>query len=359
MVRRLFVVVIVLMVGVLFSSMTGITSAQEFGTNWTAQFYNSNDLGGSVVQTISGINGINFNWGTAQPTVNGTQVDVGPETFSIRFASTQNFQQGVYNFTLSYDDGVRMFIDGAKVMDVFNGEAGGYTTRSSSFTYNMVAGSHNLTVEYFDGVGNANIQVQWGLATGVTPVSSATFGPTPTPGPTNTPAPTSLPSIPSGSITATVIRATVLNVRAAPSVYSDRIGTVRRGQTYAVIGRDDRARWFLVQLSGYQGWVFGYYLFINGNEFNVPVVSTYVLQDNPASISGVVARAYAGLKLRAQPTINSQQIGRIGWGDVMAVTGRSRSGEWLRVVWRGTTGWVYEPFTRIVEGDINAVPVVE
>ena len=357
MVRRILAIVTVLIVGILFSSIIGVTSAQEFGTNWTAQFYHNTDLDDPVTDTVTGINGINFNWGDALPVINGHTVQgIAKDAFSARFTSTQTFQQGTYQFTVTADDGAVVIIDGAEKYRRWEGTGSAIT---NTFTVDMVAGSHSLTVEYFKGVGTAIIQVQWGLVGGGTPVVSATFGPTPTPGPTNTPAPTSLPSIPSGSMTATVIRATVLNVRAAPSVYSDRIGTVRRGQTYAIIGRDDRARWFLIQLSGFQGWVFGYYLFINGNEFNVPVVSTYVLQDNPASISGVVARAYAGLKLRAQPTVYSEQIGRIGWGDVMAVIGRTRSGEWLQVVWRGTTGWVFEPFTRIVEGDINSVPVIQ
>jgi uncharacterized protein YraI len=100
-----------------------------------------------------------------------------------------------------------------------------------------------------------------------------------------------------------------------------------------------------------------FYPFINGNEFNVPVVSTFVLMETRLR-SAVWSPAFAGLKLRAEPTVNSEQIGRIGWGDVMAVVGRTRSGAWLQVVYKGTTGWVYEPYTRIVEGEINSVPIV-
>ena len=350
--RRVLALVIIVVMGMALSS--GIISAQEFGTNWTAEFFNNPDVVGSPVTTLTGIAGVNFNWGTGRPVVNSQTINVGPETFSVRFTSTQVFQQGTYQFSVTADDGASMFIDGQQVLNRFEGSQ---TAITNTFTYNMVAGNHTLTVNYFDGVGNALIQVQWGLVGGGTPVLTATFGPSPTPGPTNTPPPTSLPPIPSGALTATVIRASVLNVRAAPSVYSDRIGFIRRGQTYAIVGRDDRARWFLLQLSGRQGWAFGYYLFINGNEFNAPVVSTFTLQDNPAAISGIVARAYAGLRLRAAPTVNSAQIGRIGWGDVMAVVGRTRSGAWLQVVWKGTTGWVYEPFTRIVEGNMDNVPI--
>jgi uncharacterized protein YraI len=356
MTRRVLALFIIIVAAIVLSSMTSVISAQEFGTNWTAYVYDNSDVEGSAVASFTGVPSINFNWGSGRPVINGDTVDeVSTEGFSVRFVGVQNFQQGTYQFTATADDGVRIIIDGQTVFDRFEGSQ---QTITNTFTVNMTAGSHTITVEYFDGVGNALIQVQWGLVGGGTAVLTATFGPTPTPGPTNTPAPTSLPPIPQGAMTATVIRASVLNVRAAPSVYADRVGRIRRGQTYQIIGRDDRARWFLLQLSDRQAWAFGYYLFINGNEFNVPVVSTFVLMDNPASISGVVARAFAGLKLRAEPTVNSAQIGRIGWGDVMAVVGRTRSGEWLQVVFRGTTGWVYEPYTRIVEGEINSVPIV-
>jgi uncharacterized protein YraI len=353
--RRIIALFTLVIASILFSSVTGIISAQQFGTNWTGEFFNNPDVAGSPVTTITGINGINFNWGTGRPVVNGQTINVGPETFSARFTSTQSFQQGTYQFSVTADDGVRVFIDGQAVLNRFEGSQAAIT---NTFTFNMIAGNHTITVDYFDGVGNALIQVQWGLVGGGTPVLSATFGPSPTPGPTNTPAPTPLPPIPPGAMTATVIQASVLNVRAAPSVFADRVGRIRRGQTYAIVGRDDRARWFLLQLSDRQAWAFGFYLFINGNEFNVPVVSSFVLMDNPSAISGVVARAFSGLRLRAEPTVNSPQIGRIGWGDVMGVVGRNRAGDWLQVVYKGTTGWVYEPYTRIVEGDIGSVPIV-
>jgi len=78
-------------------------------------------------------------------------------------------------------------------------------------------------------------------------------------------------------------------VRGGPSAYADRLGSVLRGQTYAIVGRDENARWFLLQLSGYQAWASGYYLYINGNEFNAPIVSSYSLQGNPQQYSSVIA----------------------------------------------------------------------
>lgn len=332
----------------LLTTIVGIIQAQEFGTNWSATFFPTNNLTGAGVP-VSGINGINFNWGGGVPVVNGVAVPGIPaDNFSVRFTSTQIFQAATYTFTVSSDDGVRVIIDGAVVLDQFVGRS----LTTDTFQHNMTAGAHNITVEYFEGIDQAVVQVQWG-ATG----AIGTVGPTPTPGPTATPVPTSLPPIPPGAITATVIRAPVLVIRGGPSAYADRLGTVRRGQTYQVVGRNENARWFLLQLSGYQGWALGYYLFINTNEFNAPIVSDFALQGDPAALSGVVARSVDTLRLRAEPTILSEQIGRITWGGAVAVVGKTRNGEWWQVVWKGTTGWAWSAYLRIVEGDINAVPI--
>lgn len=344
-----------LVITILFGSIVGMIQAQEFGTNWSATLFPSNNLSGTGV-SVGGINGINYNWGANPPNINGITVTNCPnsptcaDNFSIRFTSTQTFQAATYTFTVSSDDGVRLIIDGQTVIDKFIGRA----LTTDTVQRPMTAGPHNITVEYFEGIDQAVIQVQWG-ASGAAP----TFGPSPTPGPTAPPAPTGLPAIPGGAITATVIRAVVLNVRSGPSAYSDRLGSIRRGQTYQVVGRDDKARWFLLQLSGFQAWALGYYLYINTNEFNAPVVSSFALGGNPAAVSGNVAISYSTLKLRAQPNIYSEQIGRITWGGTMGITGKTRSGEWWRVVWKGTEGWAWSAFLRVVEGSIDNVPIVE
>lgn len=116
--------------------------------------------------------------------------------------------------------------------------------------------------------GSAAVQFYWDIAANLTTTPGATAGPTFTP--TNT----SLPPIPPGALRATVIRASVLNVRSAPTLGGEILGRILRGQTYQVVGRNQNATWFLLQLSERRAWAFGYYLFIDGNEFNAPVTSS-------------------------------------------------------------------------------------
>ncbi len=340
---------IVILVVAIFSSATSLLQAQDFGTNWTGTFFPSNNLTGTGVP-VSNIQGLNFNWGTGVPVINLVAVPGIPaDNFSARFTSVQTFAGGTYTFTASSDDGIRVYIDGALLLDKFVGRV----LTADTFSASLTAGPHTITVEYFEGIDQAVLQFQWGLTGGV-----VTAGPTPTVGPTATPAPTNLPSIPGGALTATIIRAPVLNVRGGPSAFADRIGSVLRGQTYQVIGRDEHARWFLLQLSGKQGWALGYYLYFNTNEFNAPVVSDFVLGGNPAAASGVVGQSVGTLKLRAQHDVRSEQIGRVTWGGALAIVGRTRYNDWYQVIWKGTTGWVAASWVKVVEGDINTVPIV-
>ena len=59
-----FVLVSVLLVMALLPS--ALVRA-DFGSNWTAEYYDNKDLSGSAVQSAHGIHGTNFNWGRGAP----------------------------------------------------------------------------------------------------------------------------------------------------------------------------------------------------------------------------------------------------------------------------------------------------
>lgn len=344
--KRTAAFILTLVIAVLLGMVMSTSRAQDFGSNWTGQYYNTADFSGTVV-LIRVDAQINFNYGTGSPATG-----INPDNFSIRWTGVQNFTaSGTYTFTAFFDDTIRVLFDGVEIM---NYQAP--PSAAVSATANVTAGSHTIVVEYSERSANAFVQFQWSLAGAAT--ASVTAGPSPTPGPTFTPSVTALPGIPSGAITATVIRASVLNVRDAPSTGGNVVGRILRGQTYAIVGRDVHARWFLLQLSGKQAWAFGYYLYISGNEFNPPVVSGASAFGNAGVPDyGVVAQSYSTLKLRASPSVASPQTGRVTWGAFVPVIGRTPDGYWWQVVWKGTIGWVYSPFLKIFQGDINKVPI--
>jgi uncharacterized protein YraI len=357
--RFLLPIVLVLVAAVLALSIP-IVSA-EFGSNWTATYFNcpAQPPGTSTIDintctqftTQAGINGINFNFGSGSPTPG-----VNADAFIIRYESVQTFQQGTYEFVVASDDGVRVFIDGTLVWDRFIGRV--YTT--DRFQQTLTAGTHSLRVEFLEIIDTAQIQFQYFLVSAggsiapTVPGSAPILG-TPLP-PTRIP-PTALPAIPPGALTATVINASVLNVRAAPYLGAPRVGRVLRGQTYAIVGRDERAEWFLLQLSQGQAWAWGYYLFVNGNEFNAPVVGDFRTAGDPAANASVSVQTVSTLRLRAAPNILSEQIGRVPWGDILPVIGRTAGGDWYQVVFRGTVGWVVSSYVEVLSGDVNSIPV--
>jgi uncharacterized protein YgiM (DUF1202 family) len=318
----------------------------DFGVNWTVSYYNNVDMSGSPAVTQTGIAGVNFNWGSGSP-ASGVNAD----RFSARFTSSQSFTGGTYEFIVTADDGVRVYIDGQLVLNQFVARP----VTTDRFTQTLSPGTHSLTVEYFEEGDQASISFQWNLIGGGAAFPTAVpVVVTATP---SAPQPTPLPPIPEGALTATVINARVLLTRAMPNVSAPVLARIRRGETYAVVGRDADARWFVLQLSDRQVWALGYYLYINSNEFNAPVVSSYLLVGNPAQHTGVVGQSRQGLKLRAAPTAESAQIGRIGWGDVMAIVGRSGDGHWYQVIFKDTLGWVTSDYMRIIEGSIETIPV--
>lgn len=352
--RTLLLVLTALVVGILSVAVIHADSSRDFGTGWTAQYFDNTTLSGAPVHTEALPAGINVDWGTGSP-----HPSVPVDNWSARFTSVQFFNEGTYEFAVTSDDGVRVLIDGVIVWDQFIGRS----LTTDRFQRTLTAGTHTLTVEYLELVDRAAVQFQW------FPVSlpmTPGIGTTPFPGGIVPPAPTAtripptpLPEIPAGALTGTVVRAPILLVRGAPFFAAPVVNRIQRGQTYAVVGRDDDARWFLLQLSGMQGWVWGYYLFVNGNEFNAPVVSSFVTQGDPAATTGVVGQTQATLRLRAAPLVGSEQIGRIPWGDILPILGRTPGGDWYHVVFRGTPGWVAASYVRIVEGDLNSVPVIQ
>lgn len=352
--RKLTLAAVVLVTVALLALGAALSAApaQDFGTNWTAQYYNNPTLSGAPVYTETLPNGINFNWG-----LNSPNPAVPVDNFSARFSSTQNFvSPGTYQFVVTSDDGVRVFINNQLMVDQFVGRP----LTTDSFQMSLPSGPVSMMVEYLETIDQAAIQFQWFLVGGSVPTATpyiyVTAGPTSTATPIP---PTPLPAIPSGALTGTVIRASVLLARSGPFLGAPVVSRVLRGQTYQIVGRDEAAQWFLLQLSGQQAWVWGYYLFVNGNSFTAPVTNPFQTAGQPASDTGVAAQSIATLRLRAAPNTASEQIGRIQWGYIMPVLGRTADGGWLQVLYYSTVGFVAMPYVKIVEGDVNSLPVVQ
>jgi len=118
---------------------------------WDVQYYANDKLRGSPVRTEHDAS-IFHDWGLGVP-----HSGVPADGFSIRWKGQRYFHAGCYRFGMFADDGVRLWVDGELLIDEWHD---GRTTYASPLTY-VDSGFHEVTVEYYDGGGEAEIRFWW------------------------------------------------------------------------------------------------------------------------------------------------------------------------------------------------------
>ncbi len=145
---------------------------------WKAEYFANRELSGVPVLVRDDPN-LDFNWGDGSPAS-----EVPADDFSARWTRTLNFDAGTYLFSLIVDDGARLFLDNAQMIDEWHDGATTY-----SFTTNLTGGPHAIRVEYFEHRGNARVGLSWARL-GNTPTPTVSPSPSPTPTASATPTPT-------------------------------------------------------------------------------------------------------------------------------------------------------------------------
>ena len=96
--------------------------------------------------------GLNFLWtGSPGP-------GVVPDPFSVRWTKTATYAAGTYRFTATADDGMRIYLDGAMILDQWHDQP----ATTYIIDYALAAGPHTVTVEFYDAVNDAvaNVTIQ-------------------------------------------------------------------------------------------------------------------------------------------------------------------------------------------------------
>jgi hypothetical protein len=136
-----------------------VASTPQVNTNWRGEYWANVNLQGTPA-LVRNDAAIDFNWGTGAP-AQGLPAD----NLSVRWTRMATFEAGLYRFRATVDDGVRLYVDGALVIDEWRD--GGQ--REVSADRQLAAGQHSLRVEYYERGGSALIQVRWDRATSTTP----------------------------------------------------------------------------------------------------------------------------------------------------------------------------------------------
>jgi hypothetical protein len=95
---------------------------------------------------------IDFSWGAGSP-----DPRVGADTFSVRWQGDFAFAGGAYDFAATADDGVRLYVDDALVVDAWRDQSA--TTYHATRT--LAAGTHRVRLEYYENGWDAVARLSW------------------------------------------------------------------------------------------------------------------------------------------------------------------------------------------------------
>jgi len=118
---------------------------------WTGNYFNNRDLSGSPTLTRTDAD-LRFDWGNGSP-ASGLSAD----NFSARWTRDIYFPAGTYNFFAKHDDGLRLWVDNALVIDYWHDQP----AQTHSGTRALSAGTHRVKVEYYEHTGFASVVVWW------------------------------------------------------------------------------------------------------------------------------------------------------------------------------------------------------
>jgi uncharacterized protein YraI len=292
-----------------------VDSAPGVIHHWRGEYFNNMTLSGNPV-LVRDDWAIDFNWGTGSPAWGV----VSSDQFSARWTRTLPLNAGRYRFSVTSDDGARLWVNNQLIIDRW------YDRATETFTaeIDLPGGNIPIRLEYYENLGHAEIRLNW------TQISSA-------------PAPTPPPAAP--SLTATVVTG-ALNMRSGPGIQHGVVATVGYGYQVALTGyRNAAATWVQVRLAdGRQGWMNASYL-----RSNTPVASLTVIDTPPPPATGqppagqtaTVVNAYR-LNVRSGPGVAHGITTVIARGDVVELVGyRNASATWVKIrLANGVQGWV-------------------
>jgi len=118
---------------------------------WQASYWNNTTLSGSPVLQRSEAN-LDHDWGTGSP-----DPGVSFDRFSARWTRYIDVTPGVYRFTVTSDDGIRVWVDSELIINEW------YDHAPTTFCVDksLGAGHHLVAVEFYENTGLAVAKVSW------------------------------------------------------------------------------------------------------------------------------------------------------------------------------------------------------
>lgn len=127
--------------------------------SWRGEYFDNTVLSGAPV-LVRADPEINFRWGNGGP---GS--GVGADNFSARWTRSWELPAGNYRFTVTVDDGARLFVNGHTLIDAWRDQA----ERPYSGDIYLPGGATTIQLEYYERSGAATAQLRWQRLTGDQP----------------------------------------------------------------------------------------------------------------------------------------------------------------------------------------------
>jgi hypothetical protein len=170
------------------TSLFGVQFAlAQSGNSWRVDFFANPDWSGAPAYTTF-TNSIAYNWtGMANPAPG-----VPADNFSARFTTSAFFYAGTYNFSVTADDEIVLYVDGNPRLDT---RGQGLSGKTIVATVNLTQATHNIQLDYRQYTGPAYVFLKWEIAKAPTPPTPVPATPVPAPTPVAANCPASASSV--------------------------------------------------------------------------------------------------------------------------------------------------------------------
>lgn len=300
-------------------------------TKWRGEYFNNKNLSGSPVLVRDDAN-VNFNWGSGSP-ASGV---VNADHFSVRWTRSLRFTPGRYRFTVTSDDGVRVWVNNQQIINAWTD----HTSQTFNGEIDLSGGSVPVRVEYYENTGGARVSLSWAPVTAV-------------------PQPPSPPSPTTGT---GVVQSARLNIRYGPGLQYGVITQLMQNQTVTLAGyRSADGNWVMIHWNSGTAWVSALpaYLWTSVPVSNLPVWQGTVpnIGGPTAGPTGRVAYVYY-LNVRTGPGTTDSIIKAVPSGTVVTLLGRNAASAWAKVqLADGTVGWMSANYL-VKSVPMSSLPIV-
>jgi hypothetical protein len=123
---------------------------------WVGEYYNNPNLADARVLVRGDGGGFidrYFNGASPAPGF------VGAENYSIRWTRKLTLTAGTYRFSVTSDDGARLYVDDHLVINQWPNSP----SATNNFDLSLTAGNHDIRLEYYQYTGPAQARLTWGL----------------------------------------------------------------------------------------------------------------------------------------------------------------------------------------------------